>query len=120
MDTKGGRCTMTINGQSFSARAKATINPSTVNRKNGANWDGKGYSTVTPKLAKLSLTFDRGSGVKWDAAMMLQEVNVTFSEDDTGVTHLFTGSRWDGDPSIDTETGEVTGLSIETDRYLSV
>ncbi|GJD65174.1 phage tail tube protein [Methylobacterium frigidaeris] len=122
MDTKGGRFTLDINGRTYSGRGKATIESSTISRENGANMDGTGYSTVKPKLAKLDLTFDRGVGLEWDEAMILADIDVTFVETDLKpkVTHLFTAASWSGTPSIDSETGEVSGLSIETDKYRQV
>lgn len=120
MDTKGGRFTLDINGTTYSGRGKATIKPSRVSLSNGANMDGTGYSTVKPVLAELDLTFDRGIGLAWDETLLLQSLDVTFSEDDYGLTHLYTGARWDGDPSIDSETGEVSGLKICSDKYQTI
>lgn len=119
MDTKGGRVTIDIDGVRYSGRAKAKIMPSTVTMKSGANQDGTGYSTLDPRLAGLETTFDRGLGIKWDATMMLKKMNVTFVETDMSpqVVHLFTNARWDGEPEINTEDGEVTGLKIVTDTY---
>jgi len=119
MDTKGGRYSLDIDGQTFSGRAKATINPSNVELANEANQDGTGYTTVKPGLYGIELTFDRGSGIKWNAAMLLKKVNVTFREDDVGLTHYLTGARWQGKPAIDTENGEVSGLSLMSDQYSS-
>lgn len=119
MDTKGGRFELTINGRTYSGRGKATIKPARAVRENGVNQDGTGYSTVKPMLASLDLSFDRGVGLKWDEAMMLQEIDVTFKETDAGVTHLFTDANWAGEPEIDSENGEVSGLKIETDKYLA-
>ena len=119
MDTKGGRISMTVNGVVFTSRASAKIDPSTVGLTNGANQNGTGYSTVQPKLAAIEATFDRGKGLKWDASMILKPVDVTFVEDDAGLTHLFTAGRWGGTPQLDTGTGEITGMKIETDQYQS-
>ncbi len=118
MDTKGGRFNMTVNGRVLSGRAKATFETALISLENGANQDGSGYSTVKPKLAKLDLTFDRGK-LKWTDAMLLETVDVTFTETDLNppVVHLMTGARWSGTPSLDTETGEVSGLSLESDKY---
>src|ERR1700753_1869400 len=117
MDTKGGRFTLDINGISYSGRGKATIKPSRVSLTNGANMDGTGYSTVKPVLAELDLTFDRGVGLVWDETLLLQRLNVTFSEDDYGQTHLYTGAAFEGEPSIDSESGEGSGLKICRDKY---
>ena len=117
MDTKGGRAAITINGQTFSGRGAGKVMPSRVSLKNDANTDGTGYTTVAAKLAGIDVTFDRGIGLVWDETMLLQQVDVTWKEVDTGVTHYFTAGRWDGDPTIDTATGEVSGLKVMSDKY---
>lgn len=121
MDTKGGRVTIDINGARYSGRAKAKIMPSTVTMKSGVNQDGVGWSSLDPALATLDTTFDRGIGLLWNATMMLQSMNVTFTETDLSPprVHLFTNARWDGTPEINTEDGEVTGLKIVTDSYVT-
>ncbi len=122
MDTKGGRFTLEIanvggSSLSFSGRGVAKIMPSQVSLDAQANQDSTGYVTVKPELAKLELTFDRGVGLIWNAAMLLSPVNVTFTETDVGLQHLYTGASWVGEPSIDSATGEVSGVSLRSDQY---
>ncbi len=117
MDTKGGRVAITINGQTFSGRGAAKIMPSRVSLKSDANTDGTGYTTIAAKLAGMDVSFDRGIGLIWDETMLLQSIDLTFKETDTGVTHYLTAGRWDGDPTLDTATGEVTGLKVLSDKY---
>lgn len=116
MDTKGGRFSLSINGKVYSGRAAAKIMLSAVSITTGVNSDGSGYKTVAPKLVGLDLSFDRGVGVAWDSALVLADIDVTFVEDDIGLTHVFTSANWDGDPTIDSSTGEVTGLKIMTSK----
>lgn len=124
MDTKGGRVTIQASGSDgaflLSTRGKLTLDVSTVEIAAGANNDGTGYRTVKPTLAKAGLTFEVPDGIAIDTAFMLDTYDVTFSEDDVGATHLFTGATFTGRPSKDTETGEVSGLSIETDTYMAL
>jgi hypothetical protein len=121
MDTKGGRFEIEINGRVYSGRGEATINPSRVAIEANANMDGTAYRTIAPRLATLELTFDRGIGLRWDEAMLLQEINVTFQETDVRRTHLFTRASFVGDgASINTATGEVSGISIATASYQAV
>lgn len=120
MDTKGGRYTLDIDGVTYSGRAKATIKPSRVSLTSAANMDGTGYSTVKPELAEIDLTFDRGLSLAWDETQILKTMNVTFSEDDFGQTHLLTGARYNGAPSIDSESGEVSGLKLCSDKYQTI
>ena len=110
---KGGRFTLDIDGAVFEGRGKATIGPAAATRENGVTSSGAKYSTVKPRLVSLELTFDRGVGLKWDETMMLKDINVTFKETDVKLTHLFTDAAFSGEPMIDSESGEVSGLKIE-------
>lgn len=118
MDRKGGRVSIAINGRTFTARSSVSIMPATVERTNGVNRDGTGYSTIAPKLASADISFDRGerSGIVFNDAMLIEDINVTIFEEDARITHFFTSAGFGGTPSIDTESGEVTGLKVETDR----
>jgi hypothetical protein len=120
MDNRGGRGTLEINGRRFSVRGSATIMPNLATPTSGANMDGSGYTTIAPKLASGAFSFDRGAGFQWTDAFLLGRMNVTWREDDVGTTHLFTGARFNGDPSLDTATGEVTGLTIVSDSYQAI
>ena len=111
MDNKGGRYVLEINGQVFSGRGKASVDSSGVSIDNGSNMDGTMFSTVKPELISLDLTIDRrDQSTRWDTAMMLQSLNVSFAETDAKVTHVMTAARWQGKPTLDTSTGEITGL----------
>ncbi len=110
---KGGRFTLDIDGAVYSGRGKATVGPAAATRENGANQDGTMWASVKPRLVSLELTFDRGVGLKWDVDMMLKNLNVTWVETDAKRTHLFTDAAWSGEPMIDSENGEVSGLKIE-------
>ncbi|MCJ2098946.1 phage tail tube protein [Methylobacterium sp. E-046] len=123
MDTKGGRYSVRIGGQRFSGRGKASIKPAQATPKADPNRDGTAYRTVEAKLAMVSLSFDRGSktaAISWTSDMLLRDVDVTFIEDDAGRTHYFTSGSWVGEPDIDTDTGEVTGMSVASDQYRAV
>ena len=120
METKGGRYSIKIGGQRFSGRGKATVKPAEATPKVDANRDGSAYRTVEAKIPMISLSFDRGpksQAIKWNAAMLLADVDVTFIEDDAGWTHYFTAGSWVGEPDIDTDSGEVSGMSVASDQY---
>ncbi|UDL95506.1 phage tail tube protein [Lichenihabitans sp. PAMC28606] len=114
MDTKGGRFSLTMSGTTYSGRGAAKLMLSGVSPTTGVNQDGTPYRTVAPKLVGLDLSFDRGVGLLWDETMLLNSIDVTFVETDLNKTHLFTSASWDGDPTIDSATGEVTGLKVMT------
>lgn len=115
MQTTGGRITVEIDGRRYFSRGSVKIMPTTVEVENGANMDGTGYSTIKPVLAKAELSFD--SRLAIGQANLLSVINVTVREMDTGRMHLFTNARYSGRPNLDTEKGEISGLSIETDSY---
>jgi hypothetical protein len=117
MDTKGGRFSLDIGGRVYSGRGKADIMPARATPTTGVNQDGSGYNTVTPQLATIALSFDRGVGLNWTEGEILQTVDLTFVETDTGVTHYLTKANWDGQPSLDSASGEVTGMKLASDRY---
>ncbi len=119
-DFKGGRFSLSINGVNFSGRGAASIKPSTISLTSDANQDGTSYATVKAKLASIELSFDRGVGIKWDADMLLQRVDLTFVETDANITHLLSRATWNGDPDIDSSTGEVKGLSLMSNQYQAI
>lgn len=120
MDTKGGRYTITIGGVRYAGRGKASIKPARATPKAGANRDMSAYRTVDTKLAEISLQLDRGPKAQrltWTEDMLLQDIDVTFREDDAGVTHYLTAGSWEGDPEIDTDDGSVSGMMVKSDQY---
>lgn len=118
MNIKGGRVSITIGGATYTTRAGVSVAGATIERTNETNRDGTGYSTVKGKLATAEISFDRGerSGLVFNDALLLSTFNATIFEEDAGITHLFTKAAFGGTPSLDTESGEISGLKIETDR----
>ena len=119
MDKKGGRISLTINGRAYTARGKVEIMPATVEVTNDVNRNGTGYGMVKPKLAKAEIEFERSNddnGVFLSDEDLLASFNLTIVEEDAGFIHYFTSARFSGTPSIDTESGAVSGMAAETDR----
>lgn len=123
MHQAGGRITITLGGQRYMPRGKAIIDPAMVEHQVQVNHDGTVARSTMAKAATAELTFDRGKAAngtqrpRWDQDFMLGFYDVTIFEKDANVTHFFSGASLIGTPKIDTETGEVTGLSIATDNY---
>lgn len=128
MHTSGGRVSVTINGVNYSARGAITLDPSNQTNNSGVNQDGTLYRTVSPKARKADLTFDRfvqtqdsNQPLIWDETVLkLVNMQVTFVEQDGGLTHMLTGAFFEGDPKMDTSTGEISGLSIAADSYKTI
>lgn len=116
----GGRTRVTINGQTYSCRTAPSIRPARLKNQSYTNHDGTVNFGTSPQPAAAEFSFDVGpAGVdKFNEALMTGFHLITILEVDRGVLHQFTGARVIGEPVINTETGEVSGLSIETDTYL--
>ncbi len=110
----GGRLSITVGGTRISPRGAATIDPAGLEHDVMANQDGTVSRSTKAKAVTCEVTFDRGQGltIKWDSAFMLAFYDTTFLEQDTNILHTFTGASLIGAPKINTETGEVTGLSF--------
>ncbi len=52
--------------------------------------------------------------------MLLQNISITFVEQDTNLTHLMTNGFFTGSPQINTATGEVSGLGLASDNYRTI
>jgi len=122
MHQAGGRITITLGGRRFSPRGRATISGSGLAHSTNVNHDGSVSRSTMAKAVRVELTFDRGAGGSgferpwWDSEFMRPFYRVTISETDAGVRHVFTNASTIGEPILDTETGEISGLSIETDE----
>lgn len=126
MHTSGGRVSTVIGGVAYSARGVITLNPSNINVSPGANQDGSVYRTVAPKVRTAEITFDRfvdndGVPLKW-AENIMEQVNlgITFVEQDGGLTHILTGGFFTGEPTMDTSTGEISGLGLAAEAYKTI
>lgn len=114
--TVGGRVSITMGSNRFSARGEINLMPSGIENETIVNQDGTLDNTVKPRAKSAEMSFSRGS-FKWDDAMLSQLLQVTFAEDDTGYVHTFTNARIIGVPSINLANGEVTGLTINSAQY---
>jgi hypothetical protein len=126
MHTSGGRVSTVIGGVAYSARGVITLNPSNINVSAGVNQDGSVFRTVAPKARTAEITFDRfvdndGQPLKW-AENIMEQVNlgITFVEQDGGLTHILSGGFFTGEPTMDTSTGEVSGLGLAADSYKTI
>lgn len=126
MHTSGGRVSTVIGGVAYSARGVITLNPSNINVSAAANQDGSVYRTVAPKVRTAEITFDRfvdneGQPLKWAENIMLQvNLGITFVEQDGGLTHILSGGFFTGEPTMDTSTGEISGLGLAADSYKTI
>lgn len=116
----GGRITVEIGGKRYSARGEVTMEPTNVEVSADANHDGSVFFTSKPRPYTAAMTFSNPCGLVWNDEVQKCAMNVTIVEEDNGRSHLWTGARFVGRPSVNVSTGEVTGLSIASDRYQMV
>jgi hypothetical protein len=116
----GGRTRVTIDGVSYIPRTAPVIRPARQENTVYPNHDQSvGFGTMN-KPATAEFTFDVGPKEidRFNEAFMRDFHNVTVLEIDRGVLHQFSNAKVIGEPAINFETGEVSGLSISTDAYL--
>jgi len=103
-------------GTAFSLRGTFNVNPSRISTEAVTNGDGSVDRQATNRPATAEINFaDRG--IDYDALMRSGRFNMTAIEDFSGVTHYFTSAFMVGDPQLNRQTGEVTGLSIAAEKY---
>lgn len=115
----GGRISIDIGGKRYSARGDITLTPTNLEVAGEANHDGTAYFTAKPVLYGASMNFTAPCGLVWNDELARCAINVTIVEEQNGRAHLFTGARLVGRPSLNLSNGEVSGLSIMSDRYQS-
>lgn len=98
------------------ADVSVTIEPTNIKTEATANGDGSPCYTATPKLYGATLKFRDRSNIVWNDVMR-KTLDITISEDDNSVTHVFTSARIVGEPSIDRSNGEVSGCEIRGAQY---
>lgn len=117
----GGRTRVTIDGVSYIPRAAPSIKPTRLQNSVFANHDQSvSFGTMNQPATADFPTLDVGPKDidRFDESFMRNFHNVTILEIDRGVLHQFSNAKVIGEPSINFENGEVSGLSIATDSYL--
>lgn len=103
-------------GVTFSLRGTFNINPARMSTEAVTNGDGSVDRTGTPRPATAEINFaDRG--IDYDALMRSDRFDLTAIEDFSGATHYFTTAFMVGDPQLNRQNGEVSGLSVASEKY---
>lgn len=111
-DNVGGRVILTIDNVRYQSRGGITIQPTTFTKDVGAHDDGTIYVTTRAKPARASFALSDRCGLILDTLVKACHVDVTLELIDMKKTFLFTRATVIGDPSINTDSGEISGLSI--------
>lgn len=107
----GGRVRITANGQAWSARSSVTVEPINFERKVESNQDGSIYVTTKPMPATAEITLSDSCDMVIDDIMGCP-LDVTIELVDVRRRYLFTKAVVVGRPKINTETGEISGLTV--------
>ena len=109
--SSGGRVVVTLNGKRYSIRSTVTVVPWNVERSAEANQDGSMFVTTKPMPYEADLTFS--DACKMDIAeLQTCSLDVTIELVDVRRTYWFTQAIVVGRPSINTMTGEISGMKI--------
>lgn len=116
----GGKITVTSSlGYKLSLRGTITVQPTAQSNEAITNQDGSTDRIMTPNAPMAELSF-RDDGGDWQGRITGARENLTIVEEQTGVTHLFTGAFWTGRPNINRINGEVSGVQIVADSYRKI
>lgn len=114
-NNSGSRVILTVHGSNGSrripVRGSLTIMPTTVETEAGSNSDGSLYVTTKPVPATAELKLSDGCGLKLEDLLNCT-IDASMELIDIKRTYFWTNSRMVGRPSIDTESGEISGLKL--------
>jgi hypothetical protein len=117
----GGIISISIDGVRLPpSEADITVEPSNISVEAKANQDGSPCYSSKPKLFKMDVKFRDNSNIVWDEAMKRAKIDVTASEETNNRTHLMTGARFTGTPSVNLSDGAVDGVTIEGPKYQKI
>lgn len=113
----GGEMRITVGGVPYTMRGTFTVNPSNRTVQPGASADGSVYTTHTMAGYRFEVALEDSGGLDPHALLTGGPFNVSVIEDSNGTLHMWTGCKFHGDPQINRQTGEVTGLSGVAPSY---
>lgn len=114
----GGEIYLTVDGTRYTpSEGDISLMPTRTEVEALPNQDGSAAYKVTPRLPRADISFRQNCGLDWDDEMLKCKVNATIVEKTNGRSHIFSGARFVGRPTINLSNGEVTGVSIEGGTY---
>ena len=110
--SSGGTLRLTIDGTVYAVRGSATVNPAKYDISAESNMDGSLYTTYKPVPVKAEFALSDSCGLSIKQIQSAQCVDATLELDAVGKTYIFVGAAIVGMPSLNIETGEISGLSL--------
>ncbi|MBB4590170.1 MULTISPECIES: phage tail tube protein [Rhizobium] len=113
----GGRMVVRLSdGTVMSLRGTFNVNTAGMSTETVTNQDGSVDRTATPQPYRAELSI-RDDNADLNALMTAPRASVTITEDFSGVIHYYTNAFFSGDPQSNRMTGEITGLTINSEQY---
>lgn len=119
-DNAGGRVALTVDGEKYSVRAAVTVRPSRIEVDGEANQDGSVYFLTKPVPGEADIVLSDRCGLPTDKLINGCLVDATITLIDMARTYLFTRARMTGRPVLNTETGELSGMTIKSAQVKQV
>jgi hypothetical protein len=114
----GGFFHLQIGDRKYSVAGEARIRPGYVERNTGAASDGRMWATETPQLSEADLIFYNFCDADpLEVFAGRCKIDATFVEETRGFRHYFNQAVAAGRPEINMSNGQVTNISIRTDKY---
>jgi hypothetical protein len=115
-NSAGGTVRLTIDGQIYSPRGSVTIMPTTKEKTAESNLDGTVYVTSKNVPAKIDVSISDGCGLSLEDLMNHACTEATVELDEVGRTYVLVQATVVGRPSLNPETGEISGISLVAKR----
>lgn len=113
----GGRMSLRFsNGELIALRATVNLVPTRMTVSAVTNQNGSVDRTGEMKPGTCEISF-ADYGHNYGQLISGDRFNATLIEEFSGVSHYFTNAFLSGDPSVNRLTGEVTGLTLNYERY---
>ncbi|MBB3771527.1 hypothetical protein FHS55_002126 [Angulomicrobium tetraedrale] len=103
-------------GANLVMRGSFSIGPSRYSIEAVTNDNGSVSRTAAPRPRTAEVTLE-DDGTDIDALMQAPRQDIYVAEEFTGVSHVFTGAFFSGEPMVDRKTGEWTGITINANGY---
>lgn len=108
----GGTLRLTLGGVVYPVRGNVSIMPTKFEVSEGANLDGSVYTTRKPVPATVEMTISDSCGLSLTTLANQACVDATVELDSVGRTYVLVNGTVVGRPSLDPETGEISGVKL--------
>ena len=118
MEKFGGELRFTLStGRAIVVRGEIEVMPSGRRNEGVVNQNGSVSQVATLVARRFRMKFEDAADLDWDEIMCESDLNATIVEDHAGTVHTLTSGFFEGEPTINRNNGEVSGLEFVTNAY---